>query len=253
MRNNPIAGALYFLRGVRLLVVPGIRAYVIAPLAVNIVVFGTLIYFGSGWFGTLLEQLMEWLPDWLDWLALVLWPLFFIVVLIIVFFTFSLIGNLIAAPFNGLLAEAVECHLTGTTIPGGWKKMVADLGRTIASELRKLAYIVLWSIPALLLFLIPGVNIAAPVIWMLFGAWMLAVTYIDYPMGNHGLHFSVQRARLRRKRWLSLGFGGAVMFALTIPIINFLVVPWAVAGATLMWVEQFAGDPDAPPAIEGRA
>jgi CysZ protein len=140
VRNNPIAGALYFLRGVRLLVVPGIRAYVIAPLAVNIVVFSALIYFGSGWFGTLLERLMDWLPNWLDWLALVLWPLFFIAVLIIVFFTFSLVGNLIAAPFNGLLAEAVECHLTGTTIPGGWKKMIADLGRTLASELRKLAF-----------------------------------------------------------------------------------------------------------------
>ena len=246
MRNNPIAGALYFLRGVRLLVVPGIRAYVIAPLAVNIVVFGTLIYFGSGWFGTLLEQLMEWLPDWLDWLALVLWPLFFIVVLIIVFFTFSLIGNLIAAPFNGLLAEAVECHLTGTTIPGGWKKMVADLGRTIASELRKLAYIVLWSIPALLLFLIPGVNIAAPIIWMLFGAWMLAISYVDYPMGNHGLGFPEQRRRLGERRYLALGFGGAVMCALAVPVVNFLVIPAAVAGATALWVERL-GAPRPPP------
>ena len=246
MRNNPIAGALYFLRGVRLLVVPGIRAYVIAPLAVNIVVFGTLIYFGSGWFGPLLEQLMEWLPDWLDWLALVLWPLFFIVVLIIVFFTFSLIGNLIAAPFNGLLAEAVECHLTGTTIPGGWKKMVADLGRTIASELRKLAYIVLWSIPALLLFLIPGVNIAAPIIWMLFGAWMLAISYVDYPMGNHGLGFPEQRRRLGERRYLALGFGGAVMCALAVPVVNFLVIPAAVAGATALWVERL-GAPRPPP------
>lgn len=246
MRNNPIAGALYFLRGVRLLVVPGIRAYVIAPLAVNIVVFSALIYFGSGWFGTLLERLMDWLPNWLDWLALVLWPLFFIAVLIIVFFTFSLVGNLIAAPFNGLLAEAVECHLTGTTIPGGWKKMIADLGRTLASELRKLAYIVLWSIPALLLFLIPGVNIAAPVVWMLFGAWMLAISYVDYPMGNHGLGFPEQRRRLRERRYLALGFGGAVMCALAVPVVNFLVIPAAVAGATALWVERL-GAPRPPP------
>jgi CysZ protein len=246
VRNNPIAGALYFLRGVRLLVVPGIRAYVIAPLAVNIVVFSALIYFGSGWFGTLLERLMDWLPNWLDWLALVLWPLFFIAVLIIVFFTFSLVGNLIAAPFNGLLAEAVECHLTGTTIPGGWKKMIADLGRTLASELRKLAYIVLWSIPALLLFLIPGVNIAAPVVWMLFGAWMLAISYVDYPMGNHGLGFPEQRRRLRERRYLALGFGGAVMCALAVPVVNFLVIPAAVAGATALWVERL-GAPRPPP------
>jgi CysZ protein len=189
---------------------------------------------------------MDWLPNWLDWLALVLWPLFFIAVLIIVFFTFSLVGNLIAAPFNGLLAEAVECHLTGTTIPGGWKKMIADLGRTLASELRKLAYIVLWSIPALLLFLIPGVNIAAPVVWMLFGAWMLAISYVDYPMGNHGLGFPEQRRRLRERRYLALGFGGAVMCALAVPVVNFLVIPAAVAGATALWVERL-GAPRPPP------
>ena len=228
MKNNPISGALYFLRGVRMLVVPGIRAYVIVPLAVNIALFSALIYFGVGQFQQLLDWLLDWLPGWLDWLVYVLWPVFFIVLLVIVFFTFSLVGNLIAAPFNGLLAEAVECHLTGTTLAGGWKKMLLDLGRTIVSELRKLAYIVLWSIPALLLFLIPGVNIAAPFVWMLFGAWMMAISYVDYPMGNHGLGFPEQRRRLGERRYL----------ALAIPVVNFVVIPAAVAGATALWVER---------------
>lgn len=250
MRNNPVSGALYLLRGVRLLAVPGIRAYVLVPLAVNVVLFGAFIYFGSGWFGSVLERLLERLPGWLDWLVFVIWPLFFIVLLIIVFFTFSLVGNLIAAPFNGLLAEAVECHLTGSALAGGWKKLIADLGRTFASELRKLAYIVLWGIPALLLFLIPGVNIAAPVVWMLFGAWMLAISYIDYPMGNHGLGFAEQRRRLGKRRYLALGFGGAVMCALAIPVVNFLVIPAAVAGATALWVERLAAPCGAAPGDE---
>ena len=248
MRNNPISGALYFMRGVRLIFAPGIRAYVAVPLAVNILLFSALIYFGTGQF----RELLDWmLPDWLDWLSFVLLPLFVIVALVIVFFTFSLVGNLIAAPFNGLLAEAVEAHLTGTAIPGGWKKMIADLGRTIVSELRKLAYIVLWGIPVLVLFVIPGVNIAAPFIWILFGAWMLAISYVDYPMGNHSLTFPEQRRRLGEHRYLALGFGGAVMCALAIPVVNFLVIPAAVAGATCLWVERLrdsgsvpAGDAD---------
>ncbi len=236
MQNNPLSGALYFLRGVRLIFAPGIRAYVIVPLAVNIVLFSALIYFGTGQFQTLLDWL---LPDWLDWLRWILLPLFVVIALFIVFFTFSLVGNLISAPFNGLLAEAVECHLTGASIPSGnWKKMVADLGRTIVSELRKLAYIVLWGIPALALFVIPGVNVAAPFIWLLFGAWMMAISYIDYPMGNHGLAFPDQRRRLGQRRYLALGFGGAVMCALAIPVVNFVVIPAAVAGATVLWVER---------------
>lgn len=244
LENNPVSGAVYFLRGVRLLFEPGIRAYVAVPLLVNVVLFGCIIYFGTGQF----QELLDWmLPDWLDWLRWLLLPLFLVAALIIVFFTFSLIGNLIAAPFNGLLAEAVECHLTGETIPaGGWKKMVAEIGRTIASELRKLGYIVMWGIPVLVLFAIPGLNLAAPIVWMLFGAWMMAISFVDYPMGNHGLSFPEQRRQLGERRYLALGFGGAAMFAIAIPLVNFLVIPAAVAGATIMWVERLEKAPAGP-------
>ena len=243
MQNNPVSGAIYFLRGVRLVFAPGIRAYVAVPLAVNVIVFSTLIYFGTGQFQALLDWL---LPGWLEWLQWILLPLFVVVALFIVFFTFSLVGNLIAAPFNGLLAEAVECRVSGEPVPAGsWKKMVAELGRTIASELRKLAYVVMWGVPALLLFVIPGVNVAAPFIWILFGAWMMAISFIDYPMGNHGLSFPAQRRILGERRYLALGFGGAVMCALAIPVVNFVVIPAAVAGATILWVERLSQAPGA--------
>ena len=129
---------------------------------------------------------------------------------------------------------------------------LAELGATFVSELRKLAYVAIRSLPPLLLFLIPGINVVAPFVWMALGAWMLAVTYVDYPMANHGIGFDELRARLGDRRLLSLGFGGAVMAALAVPVLNFLVIPCAVAGATAMWVEQFEGDGDAaPPATAG--
>jgi CysZ protein len=62
-------------------------------------------------------------------------------------------------------------------------------------------------------------------------------------MGNHGLRFGEQKKRLRQKRFLSLGFGGAVSIAVMIPVLNFLAMPAAVAGATAMWVEQFSDSP----------
>ena len=129
--------------------------------------------------------------------------------------------------------------------------MVAELGRTLVSELRKLVYIALWGIPAALMFVIPGVNIAAPIIWFLFGAWMLAISYVDYPMGNHGLSFPEQRRQLGQRRYLALGFGGAVVCALAIPVLNFIVIPAAVAGATVLWVERLA--PARPQAGSGSA
>ncbi|MEZ5582290.1 MAG: hypothetical protein R3F37_05475 [Candidatus Competibacteraceae bacterium] len=60
--------------------------------------------------------------------------------------------------------------------------------------------------PLLVLFVIPGVNVIAPLLWLVFGAWMLALQYADYPMGNHGLRFRsnvVYWAKSECWRWVS--------------------------------------------------
>ena len=246
-RDNPLSGALYFLRGFAIVTRPGIRPYVIVPLLINTVLFALLITFGASWLGDAVERM---LPDWLDFLGWILVPAFVFAALIAGFFTFNLVANFIAAPFNGLLAEAVERHLTGRPPPsagGGWRAFLMGLGSTFVAEVRKLAYVAVRSLPPLVLFLIPGINVVAPIVWMAVGAWMLAVTYVDYPMANHGIGFDALRARLRGRRLLSLGFGGAALAALAVPVLNFLVIPCAVAGATAMWVEQFEGSADTAP------
>ncbi|MOA66565.1 putative sulfate transport protein CysZ [compost metagenome] len=45
-------------------------------------------------------------------------------------------------------------------------------------------------------------------------------------------------AWLRAKRWQSLGFGAATYAALLVPGLNILLMPAAVAGATLFWVRE---------------
>ncbi len=251
-RNNPVSGALYFARGFAIVTRPGIRGYVVVPLLINTGLFTAVIYFGAAWLGGFTEAM---LPGWLDFLAWILVPVFVLAVLMAGFYTFNLIASFIAAPFNGLLAEAVERHLTGRAPPSagsGWRALLTGLGATFVAEVRKLAYVAVRSLPPLVLFLIPGINVVAPIVWMAVGAWMLAVTYVDYPMANHGNDFDELRARLRERRLLSLGFGGAVMAALAVPVLNFLVIPCAVAGATAMWVEQLDGDTGAaPPAAAG--
>ena len=247
-RNNPVSGALYFVRGFTIVTRRGIRAYVVVPLAINAGLFIALIYLGASW---LLGFAQGMLPGWLDPLAWILVPAFVLAALTAGFYTFNLVANLIAAPFNGLLAEAVERHLTGRPPPsagGGWRTFLGELATTFAAEVRKLVYVAVRSLPPLLLFLIPGINVVAPILWMLLGSWMLAVTYMDYPMANHGIGFDDLRARLRERRLLGFGFGAAAMAALAVPVLNFLVIPCAVAGATAMWVEQFEDGASAEPA-----
>ncbi len=233
--NNPITGAAYLLRGLELVLKPRMRRYVIVPAAINALLFALVIWLGAGWIWDFSRDL---LPDWLDWLAFVLVPVFLLLSAVAVFFTFTMLANLIASPFNGMLAEAVETRLTGREAGAATLgKIMKDVGVAIASELRKLGYILVRLVPLLLLFFVPVVG---PMVWALFSAWMLAISFADYPMGNHGIAFPDQRRILGERRWLVLGFGLAVMAAMTVPVVNFFVMPCAVAGATVMWVEVFA-------------
>ncbi len=92
------------------------------------------IAYGAHLFSTLIDA---WLPDWLRWLDRQLWPLFGLLVLGAVFSGFSLVANLVAAPFNGRLAQAVETHLRGEpmTAPAGWstalRELVADFDQML--------------------------------------------------------------------------------------------------------------------------
>lgn len=244
MPVSATSGARYLLRGLRLIAQPGLRRFVLVPLLINVLVFSAAVWYGVVSFETFIAWMQSKVPAWLQWLEWVLWPLFVLALLIVVFYTFTLVANLLAAPFNGLLAEKVELHLTGRPLNegGGLKKVLIELVPTLIDELRKLLYILLWAVPFLLLFLVPGVNVAAPVLWFLYTAWMLAFEYSDYPMGNHGLRLRAIRGRLRRRRALALGFGATAAGMTMIPVLNFVVMPSAVAGATAMWVEALAGD-----------
>ncbi len=85
-------------------------------------------------------------------------------------------GQLIAAPFSGLLAEQLEARLTGEAPPdtGIWDIM-KDLPRIMKREWQKLAYYLPRALLLFVLYFIPVIGqTAAPVLWFLFSAWMLA-------------------------------------------------------------------------------
>lgn len=232
-------GAGYALTGLRWLPKSGLRRFVALPLLINIVLFGAGIWWTYGQFEYFDQVLQGWLPTWLDWLHWLIWPIFALTVLIALFYSFSVVANLLAAPFNSLLAEQVErlAQPGNTPRPAtdlNWKELILSP----LAALNRLLYFIGWAIPLLLLSFVPVVNVAAPVLWVLFSAWMLALEYADYPLANRGLSFRNQR-RLLRQHWpLTLGFGGIVLLLTLIPIVNFLAMPAAVIGATLMWARE---------------
>ena len=239
MISNPLTGAAYVLKGLRLINQPGIRSFVIIPLLINSLLFTGLFWFLGNEFSSLLDSWLPSLPDWLSWLSSLLWLLFAIVILVILFFGFTVLANLVGAPFNSYLSAAVEKQLSGHAPAADTDNFILVLKKSLSGELKKILYFALWAIPLFILSFIPALNLFTPPLWLLFGAWMMGIEYADYPLGNQGLTFPDIRRKLREKTLLSLGFGGAVMLASMIPVFNFLIMPAAVAGATAMRVEQF--------------
>jgi len=241
--KNPLASISYFLKGLAIVFSPGIRRYVAIPLLINSCVFIAAIWFGFSYIGDWIDTLMNSLPDWLDAIGWLISGLFYIlfgiICMLVVFFTFSMVANVIAAPFNDLLCVAVAKKLAGNDIflNTDQKPFLQTIIPSITSEIRKLAYFVIWSIPFVILLIIPGINIVGAVLWFMFSAWMLNYEYMEYPMSQDDLDFSQLKAQLKSRKFLSLSYGSIISAATLIPIVNFLVMPVAVAGATAIWID----------------
>lgn len=232
-----LRGVSCVFRGIPLLRRPGVRRYVIAPLLINLLMFIALVGYGIDRFAELTAWIETLLPAWLSWLDWLLWPVFIVIVLLAGFVVCLLLATLIAAPFTGPLAAAIETQLRGRT-PTSERGFIAEGAAALAGEVRKFGYFAIRAAPLGLLALIPGVNLIAAPLWLLFSAWMLALEYVEVPLGNHGHTFPAVRARLQRQRLPALGFGATILVLTMIPFVNLLVIPVAVAGATVLACEE---------------
>lgn len=241
---NPIAelaaGPAYLARGFAMLRAPGLRRYVVIPILINVVLIVSLV----GLFGWQLDHWLDaWLaglPGWLEWLETLLWWIGVALCTLAFCYVFTLLANLIASPFNGLLSAAVERMVTGDA-PESGMSLAGEMLDGVVGELRRLRYYLaraaLLGVLTVVLLFLPPANLAIAPLWFVFGALMLAFEYLDQPMANRGLRFDAKIARLRAHRWRHFGFGAVVTLATAIPLANLVVMPAAVIGATLLYLD----------------
>ncbi|MGD9153165.1 MAG: sulfate transporter CysZ [Gammaproteobacteria bacterium] len=234
--KNPFSGIHYLFRGFNMLTTPGIKRFVIIPLIINIILFSLLIGLGYHF----ISYLISLLPHWLHWLSWLIIPIFFIASSIIIIYIFTIVANLIGAPFNSLLSEKVQLLTTGKKPreDEGFKEAIKDIPRTLKREWHKIVYYIPRALLLLILFFIPIINVIAGILWFVFGCWMMAVEYVDYPMDNHKKPFKELHHYLHTHCLQSLTFGASVAIISMIPVINFFVMPAAVIGGTLMYLEN---------------
>ena len=199
MISNPFSGASYFLSGLSLVQQKSIRRFVLIPLLINILIFSLGLWFAIEQFDIFINWALSSLPTWLSWLQWIMWFIFTITFYGLTFFTFSIISNIVAAPFNGPLSAAVERHLRGDSDFNSNKSIVEEIKSSIISEIVKLKHSLFLMMPliffSLISFAFPLLSPIAALLWMVYTVWVLTLEYADFPMANHEMTFPQIRER----------------------------------------------------------
>jgi CysZ protein len=223
-----IQGIQYFFSGLQMTFSPAVRPFVIMPALVSLIIIVSGLTLGFSYVTDLSSYLVSALPSWLSFLQWILEPLLYLTGLLVGAWSFGLIATIVGSPFLGDLSTRIE-SLTPSDVPW-WRQ----LGPTMLRELRKIAY----HLPRILLLVvvsfIPVLNALAPLLWLGFGAWMMAVQFCDYTTENRTHEFSETLTLLGSHRAATIGFGLCVTVAMSIPLLNFIVAPVAVTGGTLL-------------------
>ena len=226
-----VSGINSFAGGFSLAKTKAVLPFIFLPASVSLLVISLGIYFGVTYIEEFSLYLQNALPSWLSFLSIILEPILYILGILVSAWSFGFIATFVGAPFLGDLSKAIDRNQDNPPIEDT-NSLGRQILKSIGRELRKLRY----HLPRLLLLLIvsitPLLNVFAPLLWLGFGAWMLAVQFCDYASENHGHSFEHTLEMLSSHRTTALGFGGCATLAMSIPVLNFLVAPIAVVGGT---------------------
>ena len=225
------------------------RMYVLLPLIANIGIFICLFIFGATWFdafwqGNIESVVAEFLPDWAGWLEALVIGMAFVLIFTVFWpllsLLFGIFGAILISPFCGLLAEqTAKVHDFGADEDEySFKHILGLIGRAINREIRKILYFIPRVILLVILGFIPVINLIMPIVWLIFGAWMLALQYADYAADNEGISFTETRKMLWQHKGDAIGLGLIIYIVAMVPVLNFIIIPISVNAGTLLWLKQ---------------
>jgi CysZ protein len=148
--------------------------------------------------------------------------------------TFTAVTLAVGDPFYERISERVE-HRYGGVPDQVEVPFWAGLRRSLVDSLRLIGLSIVVGIPLFLLGFVPVVGqTVAPVVGAVVGGWLLALELTGAPFQRRGQRLRDRRRVLRANRAMTLGFGVAVFLCFLIPLGAILLMPAAVAGATLL-------------------
>ena len=203
-------------------------------MALSFVTLSLLLVPGHRAVEAAVAWMVGFVPGWLEWLGAGLAFLLYVLGIVVALWAFAFVSVLLASPFLGTLSARAEREAFGDG-PNHHESMAGAVASTLAREGRKLAYHLRRLACLFLLTLVPVVNVAAPLLWFAFGAWMLALHFVDFASENRGLELDDTLALLRAKRGPAFGFGAVVALLMAVPFAALVVIPAAVCGGAVLW------------------
>jgi len=226
--------------------------FIVIPFLINLTTFSLVVWLGAGFFQ---EQVMSRMPQGDAWYWLILQyfviALAFLLTLVLIFFTFTAVGCLIASPFNDLLSEYTEALLTGRKDGGATFSILAlgrDTAQTMWIEVKKIS---VFFAGMLLLLLLHFVPVAGPLLYpplsVSWTVFFLVMEYTGYVFTRRKMGVKEQAGVVFRHFTMMCGFGTGVFLMLAVPFMQFFCIPLAVVGAVRMLHQ--AGELEAGPEV----
>ena len=238
--------ALGFFSGVRaifgglgfIVTTPSTWGWSLIPMTVATVLFGGTSALGI-WGGSALALRIVGDPS-SAWGAAGIWALkllFWAVGLVIAF----VVAMSLAQPLSGFALDAIarkqELARGGRVWPD--QPLVAGALRSLRVTLTALAFgLPVLGLLALITFLFPPAGVVTIPLKFVVTGLLVAYDLLDYPLSQRGHSVAARLAFMRRNFMAVLGFGVATGALLLIPGVGLLVLPFGVAGATRLVLEE---------------
>ena len=227
-------GVSALINGFRHLSHPTLRAWVIWPILINLAVFAGLAWLLTGWLTGSIQDVMDGLPEWLNFLRWIMWVLAVLMMALVFGVSFTTLTLLIGAPFYVVLTRRAMTLVSVEPFPSANTSFTAIVQETASAVLRELSKIrrfIPWVLLALVISFIPVINVLAPIVWLLVNSWIFAFQFVDYPIDARERPITETREWVAEHRAAAFGVGAGVALCASVPFLNVVAFPAAIIGA----------------------
>jgi len=160
--------------------------------------------------------------------------LLYLLAFVIMYFLFMVTANILASPlYDHIVGRLVRESRGGVPGPAG-----SSFWRVMLEEVKKAVFVA--ALPVLLMFVPVIGQFLSPAV----AAWLLAFDFMDFAFCRDEPVFSSRLRAMARRPLLLLGFGAPLL----LPIVNIFLFPFAILGATLLYLDVSGQTPRQPTA-----